>query len=241
MGINRKKWATAVGLSALVAIAGATAIKVSGGAGIPGLTTTSASAGQGNAGAGNSGKGAPPVTAGSDGMEQVATQHIIVFHEAALAGYEGERAGLPAPPRVAGAKGKRRIDVKSAQARNYVKFLQQAQAGHEAKMAKLAGRPLKVRLRMQHALNGMVAELTADEAARIARLPEVALVEDYREYTIHSDTGPIHIGAGPVWAGTNPGASAAFQGEGVVVGILDTGINFGSPSFTAVDPIDGYQ
>lgn len=239
MAINRKKWATAVGLSALVAIAGATAIKVSGGAGIPGLTTTGAGGGQ--AGAGNSGKGAPPFTAGSDGMEQVATQHIIVFHEAALAGYAGERAGLPTPPRMAGAKGKRRVDVKSAQARNYVKFLQQAQAGHEAKMAQVAGRPLKVRLRMQHALNGMVAELTSNEAARIARLPGVALVEAYREYTINSDTGPIHIGAGPVWAGTNPGASAAFQGEGVVVGILDTGINFGSPSFAAVDPIDGYR
>ncbi len=240
MTINRTKWATVVGLSALVAIAGATAIQVSGGAGIPGLTTTSASAGQGNAGAGNSGKGAPPVAAGS-GMEQVSTQHIIVFHEAALAGYEGERAGFPAPPRVTGAKGKRRIDVNSAQARNYVKFLQQAQAGHEARMAQVAGRPLKVRLRMQHALNGMVAELTSDEAARIAQLPGVALVEAYREYAIHSDTGPIHIGAGPVWDGTNPGASGKFQGEGVVVGILDTGINFGSPSFAGVDPIDGYQ
>lgn len=241
MGINRTKWAAAVGLSALVAIAGATAIKFSGDLGFSSMGAAAGSAGSSSAGAGTSGAAAPPASSGINSLENVTSQHIVIFQEPALGGYQGERVGLPAPPRITAAKGKRRMDVKSAQARNYVKFLQQAQAGHEGQMARSAGRALKVRLRMQHALNGMVVDLTPQEAARIAKLPGVSLVEAYREYTFNSDTGPAHIGAVPVWTGTNPGATAAFQGEGVVIGILDSGINFGSPSFAAVDPIDGYR
>src|SRR5690606_34904083 len=80
----------------------------------------------------------------------------------------------------------------------------------------------------------------AADAERVRRLPDVMLVEEYREYALDTDVGPGLIGAQPVWDGSNPGAPAAYQGEGIVFGILDSGINFGSPSFAATSPADGY-
>jgi subtilisin family serine protease len=166
--------------------------------------------------------------------------YIVVFREPALGAYEGGISGLPAPQQRRNARGKLRMDVRGAEARNYVSWLRGRQAQHEQRMAAAVGRQLGVRMRMQHAINGVVADLGAAEAARIAELPEVMLVEPYREYPLLTDVGPALIGAEAVWSGANPGATAGYQGEGVVFGIIDSGINFGSPSFAAVDPIDGY-
>lgn len=166
--------------------------------------------------------------------------HIVMFREAALGAYKGDVAGYPAPKRRADARGKPRLDVKGANARGYVAYLRNRQDVHENTIARLIGRTPVVRMRMQHAINGIVVELGAKEAARLAQLPDVRLVEDYREYPLDTDTGPTLIGAPAVWDGSAAGAGGAFQGEGVVVGILDSGINFGSPSFAATDPVDGY-
>ena len=57
--------------------------------------------------------------------------------------------------------------------------------------------------------------------------------------TLDTDVGPGLIGAPAVWDGS-VGGGTGHRGEGIVFGILDSGINFGSPSFAAVDPIDGY-
>ena len=168
-------------------------------------------------------------------------RYIVVFEEPALAGYKGEISGLAAPARRTDARGKSRLDVKSATARNYVNYLQGRQSDLVGAMALRVGRPIDVEYRMQHALNGVVVELTTAEAARIGQLPDVQLVEAYREYVLDTDTGPKLIGSEAVWNGTWAGATGEFQGEGIVYGILDSGINFGAPSFTAVDPIDGYR
>jgi len=185
------------------------------------------------------GTGAPAAT----GAAQPGTpeRYIVVFEEPALAAYKGGLGGLAAPARRADARGKSRLDVRSASARSYVSYLQGRQSDLVGAMALRVGRPLDVERRMQHAVNGVVVELTATEASRIEKLDDVRLVEAYREYALDTDTGPRLIGAEAVWDGSWTGATGQFQGEGIVYGILDSGINFGSPSFAAVDPIDGYQ
>ncbi|MGH8030929.1 MAG: S8 family serine peptidase [Luteimonas sp.] len=167
--------------------------------------------------------------------------YIVVFREAALGAYKGTVSGLPMPQRGIDARGKRRLDANGAQARNYVSYLRGRQQQHIAGIDRMLARPLQVHDRMQHALNGIVTDLERSEAERVRRLPEVMLVEAYREYVMETDTGPRLIGAEPVWTGSNVQASAAYQGEGLVFGIIDSGINFGSPSFAAQDPVDGYQ
>ncbi|HEX4853102.1 S8 family serine peptidase [Arenimonas sp.] len=168
--------------------------------------------------------------------------YIVLFDEPSLAAYRGELVELMMPSRQVGKGGKRRIDLQSREAQDYLGYLQGRQLEMEARMDALAGRALEVRHRMQHAVNGIVVDMTAAESALVAKLPGVRLVEGYREYEHNTDVGPTLIGAPAAWAGTinQPGGASAVQGEGIVFGIIDSGINFGSPSFAATDPVDGY-
>ncbi len=167
--------------------------------------------------------------------------HIVVFRDAPLATYQGGVAGIAKPARKGNGRG--RIDVANPQARAYVKHLEEKQRGYEARIDRALGRQLKVTQRMQHALNAIVTTMSPLEAEAISRLPEVQLVEAYREYSLDTNVSPALIGATTVWDGISMPLGDGpdrTRGEGVVVGILDTGINFGSPSFAAVDPLDGY-
>ena len=239
---SRARWGVLVGVCAIAAASWAAVTQLESGSGVravlsasgsssaTAVATTAASA----ASAAKAGGGVAADAARGDGT------YIVVFREPAAAAYDGGVAGLAAPAKRAGASGKLRADMQSPQAKAYVRHLQAQQGRIERSMAQSIGRQPAVGKRFQHAINGIVAELGAAEAAQVAALPEVLLVEEYREYALDTDTGPTLIGAPPVWSGANPGAAAAYQGEGVVFGILDSGINFGSPSFAAVDPVDGY-
>ncbi len=168
--------------------------------------------------------------------------YIVLFSEASLATYKGGTAGISAPQRKSGAYGGSRLDSRSPEALGYVSYLQGKQQQMERQMSGMIKRPLQVRRRMQHAVNGIVTDMSAAEAARVSRMSGVRLVEEYREYILDTDVGPTLIGAPVAWAGTPtlPGGAPAVQGEGIIAGIIDSGINFGSPSFASVDPVDGY-
>ncbi|ALN91538.1 S8 family serine peptidase [Lysobacter gummosus] len=161
------------------------------------------------------------------------TPYIVVYREEPLASYRGGVRGFAAPARLRSATGMSggKLDVSSAAARSYVAHLQQAQRSHETRISSVVGRSLRVRQRLQHALNASIVDLSPAEAARVRKLPDVALVEPNRLYDLATDVGPALIGASVLWDAL-PGG---FKGEGVVFNILDTGINFGSPSFAATD------
>lgn len=177
--------------------------------------------------------------------------YIIGFTEAPLATYRGELQNIPAPPRKGLGRGK--IDVKSPAAQAYVKALKGKQAEKLTGLARALGRQIEPSVSMQHAFNGVIANLTFEEAETLRTQPGVAIVESYREYELTTDVGPRHIGADNVWGDgsglppgqiSGPGSAStpgtAARGEGVVFGIVDSGVNFGSPSFSEVD-IDGYR
>lgn len=151
-------------------------------------------------------------------------------------------------------RGKMALDIEASVA-NYAETLESRQQGHEARLKSAVGRNFEVSHRMQHAFNGIVATLTPAEAAAFANDPAVALIEPYTEFELHDDTGPGVIGAPTVWADGTGIHRAAFltrertgvsvfnrraQGEGVLVGVIDTGINQRSPSFAEVDPLSGF-
>ena len=194
----------------------------------------------GSAGDPRAAGGSVATAAGRDDQGSRGT-YIVMFREPAVAAYRGGIAGLEAAPmRRAKAGGAQRPDMRSAQAREYARYLEGRQLQAERGMARTIGRQVQVSQRFQHAINGVVVELGAGEAERVRALPDVLLVDEYREYALDTDTGPALIGAPAVWDGSATGGGAGQQGEGIVFGILDSGINFGSPSFAAVDPVDGY-
>ena len=163
---------------------------------------------------------------------------IVTFREQPLAAYSGGLPGLPVAKRTRSPGGRMKLDVKSVEAVAYVDHLRGRQAGYERAIASAIGEPLPVRMRMQHAVNAVVADMTEAQARRIARLPGVLRVEPERMLEMSTDVGPTLIGAPQLWNGSATGTT--HVGEGMVVGIIDSGINFGSPSFAATDPIDGY-
>ncbi|HQZ46808.1 MAG TPA: hypothetical protein PK042_11880, partial [Usitatibacteraceae bacterium] len=172
----------------------------------------------------------PAARADTSAMEAKTDRYIVVFREAPLAQYRGGVAGIPVPQSL---QGKNRLDVKSAGARAYVDYLRGRQQENEAKIGQALGRTLSVQMRTQHALNSIVTTLSPAEAMAVRRMPEVLLLDPVRDVPVDTDVGPAHIGAPAIWNGSAAGASFPAQGEGMVIGILDTGINFGSPSFTA--------
>jgi subtilisin family serine protease len=100
------------------------------------------------------------------------------------------------------------------------------------------GRALSPRHAYRYTNNGMALILSESEAARIAALPGVRAVRRERIEHVLTDAGPEWIGADGLWKGQVSGI-AATRGEGVVIGVIDTGINPTHPSFAATGG-DGY-
>ncbi len=154
--------------------------------------------------------------------------------------FKGEPLAVhPGAQRIASGRKAGRLDVHSAASRAYVENLAQRQDAFVAGLSASFGRPLAPLATMQHALNAVVVELDEHEAASVAQRPEVDFVEREHELELLTDRGPSFIGAPWIWDGTASNGIAS-QGEGTVAAVLDTGINWQSPAFAAVGPIDGY-
>ena len=184
--------------------------------------------------------GAPPAVSPKAGSPNARATYTVLFEDEPLASYRGGVPGLAVPKRMVSPGGRQRLDVKSTAAVAYVDYLQGRQRAMEQRIGQTLGTPLPVRLRMQHALNGIVVDMSPAQAARVARMPGVKLVEANRDEKQATDVGPTFIGAVPVWNGQAPAGSSNHRGEGMVVGIIDSGINFGAPSFAGTGPVDGY-
>jgi uncharacterized repeat protein (TIGR01451 family) len=165
-------------------------------------------------------------------------RYILLLRDEPLATYAGGVAGLDATsPQVTGAG---KLDVESQASLAYVDYLQAEQAGFISSVSISLGRSVEVVFQFQHAVNGMVLVLSPDEAARLAQRPEVVLVERETAYPVDTDTSPAFLGLPSFWDGTNVSGGVGNQGEGMILGVIDTGINMDHPSFASPGPKDGY-
>lgn len=131
-----------------------------------------------------------------------------------------------------------RLDLHAPEAVAYGKYLERKQQNFLSKATSKLGNNLNVVYKYKNAFNGMAVRLTQTEAQTLSTLADVAYVERERMQHLDTDTGPIHIGANQVWDGE--GQSAINMGEGVVIGVLDSGINSDHPSFADIGG-DGYD
>ena len=164
--------------------------------------------------------------------EQTATAvntYLIRFTEPGALHYQGGIANLraTAPDPTARAH---KFDAKSADTTNYRSFLRERQKDQIAAMASLIGHPLEVTHSYEITESGIAAKLTASEAAKVASAPGVESVTQEEIYHLDTYRGPTFIGANSVWDLAIPGG-AKSRGKGVVVGVLDSGINSTHPSF----------
>lgn len=131
-----------------------------------------------------------------------------------------------------------RLDLNSAEAIAYGEYLESKQQTFLTKANSKLGSSLNVVYKYKNAFNGMAVRLTQDEAQELSKLADVAYVERERIEQLDTDRGPIHIGAPKVWEGE--GQAAVNMGEGVIIGVVDTGINSDHPSFADIGG-DGYD
>ncbi len=173
-------------------------------------------------------------------------RYIVEFHDAPLAAYAGGKLAVAvqpsSPERLEATSpsvtGARKLDVRSPQSRAYLDYLDQTHELFRLQAARLLGRTIAPGKVYRNALNGMALDLTATEAAALAASPMVKSIQKDTRQRLETDAGPSWIGAAEIWSGQS--GFAANRGEGMVIGIIDSGINWEHPSFS--DPgEDGYH
>lgn len=164
---------------------------------------------------------------------------IVRFAEPALASY----AGQPLPggevfaatsPRATGAD---RLDPAAPASVAYLAELAERREQRLAQASALLGREIEPVFVYDAVLNGVALELDAAEAARISRVPGIVAVEREHVDAVQDEVATAWTNAPQLWSGA---AGVVSRGEGVVVGVIDTGINPTHPSFAAQSPTDGY-
>jgi subtilisin family serine protease len=186
--------------------------------------------------------GAPAMMVATSGTVQAATQdtasarevYIIRFAEPGLLHYAGGTQGLRATNPANGHK----LDVHTPQAEAYKGFLQSQRDSHLQAISQAIGRSLDVTHTYLITMNGVAAELSAAEAASIARVPGIESVRPAGEAHTTTYHGPEFIHADTIWDGSGVPGGVGTRGQGVVVGVIDTGANSTHPSF-ADDPTCG--
>lgn len=141
----------------------------------------------------------------------------------------------------AGEKGLRSADTDKA----HRALIQGEQADLRASIRRITGATPKVRHTYTEAVNGIAVVLTRAQALKVSRLEGVSAVQVDEQRELTTDVGPEWIGAPSIWDGSSVPGGDGTKGEGVIVGVLDSGINPANPSFAdtvpAEDGGDGYN
>ncbi|MGD2079213.1 MAG: S8 family serine peptidase, partial [Chloroflexota bacterium] len=175
-------------------------------------------------------------TLAASGNDDDRSIYIVRLQAPPVASYQGGIPGLkPTSPSATGAS---KLDMSSPESVAYTDFLDRGRANFINAMTQALGREVEVVYEYYAALNGLAVELTRSEVAVVADLPNVSFVEPDKEFELHTNAGPDWINADAIWAGVG-GLSGTF-GEGVIVGVIDTGINPDHPSFADIGG-DGYD
>ncbi|MCH7423230.1 MULTISPECIES: S8 family serine peptidase [Shewanella] len=174
--------------------------------------------------------------------------YIVRLRDSAVANYQGEIPGFKAtsPQHVkstsqakgTGKTGNVKLNAAAPEVKNYVSFLKVKQERFLTSASAAIGTPLEPLTTYQYALNGIAVRMTQAQAIKMAELPEVIYIERERIEQLETDVSQALIGSPKVWDGSATGTKA--MGEGVVVAIIDSGINSDHASFADIGG-DGYD
>lgn len=165
-------------------------------------------------------------------------RYVVVLEDLPLASYDGR--SIQTLENIAGSvklkatanrfTGDRKLDVKSKQSKTYLQFLDKRFENFRGEAALKLGRQLHATHRYRIATNGFATELSSSEAAALRELPGVVSVQVDKIQRLETDSGPNWLGAGKIFDGSS--GFPATGGQGVVVGVIDTGVNWDHSSFS---------
>ena len=163
--------------------------------------------------------------------------YIIQLEDDPVAAYMGGIKGLPATANRA--TGANKLDTNSKASKKYRAHLKQKQQEFLADSQKAIGRSVDVTYDYQIVLNALAAEMSEAEADALRSMPGVKAVVRERYEVPLTDVGPEWINAPDILSGP-PNNLPHSMGEGIVIAILDSGINSDHPSFADIGG-DGYD
>lgn len=163
--------------------------------------------------------------------------YIITFSDPGALRYDGNIDGLKATSRLVREKARNKAENPDISA--YRAHLNDRIDGYASQMAGTLGRQVEPLLRYNVRFTGMATRLSESEANAIAAMPGVLEVKKDVHYELDTDAGPQWIGADHIWDGSSTPASVPNTGEGVIIGVLDSGVNMDHPSFSDT-PEDGH-
>jgi subtilisin family serine protease len=154
--------------------------------------------------------------------------YVVRLNRMPVSSYRGGIKGLAATsPRGAG-----HIKTGSAAVTNYVAYLDRQQSSVLAKLTVKTKKPYKAIYNYRYSFPGFAIRLTGREAALLRATAGVYSVRESEMRHIQTDNSPAFLGlsaAGGLWSQLGGQGRA---GDGVIVGVVDTGIWPEHPSFS---------
>lgn len=130
------------------------------------------------------------------------------------------------------------LDVKSKASLEYLGYLKSKSDSVLSKLEKALSRKVHVNTRFSIVLNGFSAYLNDVEKKILSNVSGVKTISLAKRSFITTDSGPEFIEAKEIWEEVR--AFEGTKGEGVIVGVMDTGIDPTNPSFADIGG-DGYD
>ncbi len=164
--------------------------------------------------------------------------YVVKFFEPGLLYYSGEYSGLRATkPQASGMK----LKSRSPDSLAYSGFLKAEKTQRMVEIRQSLSRDIKQVYHYKAMYHGVMLSLKAAEAQQLRALPNIQSIEQEPILSFETDRGPRWINADELWDGSAvPFSGMPNQGEGIIVGIIDTGINTDHPSYAQVGPVDNY-
>jgi len=123
------------------------------------------------------------------------------------------------------------LNPESATFRQIRDEIQAQQTAQIQAISSTLGRELEVSHYFLVSQNGIGTRLTPTEAETVRSLAGIASVERERVYELNTYRGPEFIGADSIWSGSSVPDGSSLRGEGMIVAMLDTGVNTDHPSY----------
>ena len=139
--------------------------------------------------------------------------YIVLLRDAGAASYKGGQPGLAATKPAAG----ERFDSRDPNVDSYVSYLENS---HDAMLSSVGGEKL---YSFRYAFNGFAGRLTAGQVSALARRPDVAGIWPDTFHTLRTNNSSLFLGLLDQTGGLR--ADLGLDGEGVVVGVIDSGVD----------------
>lgn len=152
-------------------------------------------------------------------------RYFVLLEDEPVALYQGGIKGFKAT-NVAASQGINansdgKLNLASSASVVYSNYLSLKQNDAITRIKSSLGRDVKLQDTFKVAINSLVVDLEPHEVLALRKLPGVLAVEKEEMQQLLTDVGPEHVGAPVIWENDTVEGS---RGEGLVIGVMDTGI-----------------